>query len=90
MPLLALMRLQGCYYVTNYFDTVGLHWRDFHVVPMASNIQFTLLRSTSGTLYLRVDLNETPVPLIPGRSEIYTPWTQAMDYLTRCLPLYLQ
>lgn len=70
MPLLALMRLQGCYYVTNYFDTVGLHWRDFHVVPMASNIQFTLLRSTSGTLYLRVDLNETPVPLIPGRSEI--------------------
>lgn len=87
MPLLALMRLQGCYYMTNYFDTVGLHWCDFHIVPMASNLQMFLLRATSGNLYLRVDLNETPVPLIPGRSEIYTPLPRALDYLSRCLPL---
>ena len=87
MPLLALMRLQGCYYMTNYFDTVGLHWRDFYVVPMESNLQMFLLKATSGNLYLRVDLNETPVPLIPGRSEIYTPLPRALDVLTRCLPL---
>lgn len=87
MPLLALMRLQGCYYMTNYFDTVGLHWRDFYVVPMASNLQMHLLRSTSGKLYLRVDLNETPVPLLPGKTEIYTPLPRALDFLSRCLPL---
>lgn len=90
MPLLALMRLPGCYYMTNYFDTVRLHWRDFYVVPMASNIQMILFKSTSGRFYVRVDLNETPVPLIPGRSTIYTPWSAAKEYLTRCLPLHLQ
>lgn len=90
MPLLALMRLPGCYYMTNYFDTVGLHWRDFYVVPMASNLQMLLFKSTSGKLYVRVDLNEVPVPLIPGRSDIYTPWDKAKEYMTRCLPLYLQ
>ncbi|MDE6581345.1 MAG: hypothetical protein K2K47_02295, partial [Duncaniella sp.] len=37
MPLLALMHVPGCYYMTNYFDTVCLHWHDFYVVPMASN-----------------------------------------------------
>ena len=90
MPLLALLRLPGCYYMTNYFDTVGLHWRDFHVVPMASNIQMFLFKSNSGHLYVRIDLNEVPVTLIPGRNAIYTPWEKAKEYMTRCLPLYLQ
>ncbi len=90
MPLLALMRLKDCYYMTNYFDTVGLHWKDFIVVPMASNLQMSLLKSKNGRLYVRVDLNETPIPLIPGRSEIYTPWNEAKEYLTRCLPIHLQ
>lgn len=90
MPLLALMRLAGCYYMTNYFDTVRQHWRDFHVVPMASNIQMILFRADSGRLYVRVDFNEVPTPLIPGRSTIYTPWESAKEYMIRCLPLHLQ
>ncbi|MDE5827132.1 MAG: histidine phosphatase family protein, partial [Duncaniella sp.] len=87
MPLLALMHIPGCYYMTNYFDTVGLHWRDFYVVPMASNLQMVLFRAESGKYYVRVDLNEIPVPLIPGRQGIYIPWTTAREYLNRCLPL---
>ena len=90
MPLLALMHIPGCYYMTNYFDTVGLHWRDFYVVPMASNLQMILFQSESGKYYVRVDLNETPVPLIPGLNTIYIPWQQARDYLNRCLPLHYQ
>lgn len=91
MPLLALMHLPGCYYMTNYFDTVGLHWRDFYVVPMAANLQMILLRNkNNGRMYLRVDLNEQPVPLVPGRTSIYTPWETAREYLTRCLPLLWQ
>lgn len=90
MPLFSLMHLPGCYYMTNYFDTVGLHWRDFYVVPMAANLQMILFRADSGRYYLRVDLNETPVPLIPGRSMIYVPWNTAQDYLVRCLPLHMQ
>lgn len=90
MPLLALMHIPGCYYMTNYFDTVGLHWRDFYVVPMASNLQMIVFRAESGKYYVRVNLNEVPVPLIPGRSDIYIPWTAAREYLNRCLPLSMQ
>ncbi len=87
MPLLALMHVPGCYYMTNYFDTVGLHWRDFYVVPMASNIQLILFKNKKGEYYVRLDLNETPVPIIPGRTALYVPWATAREYFNRCLPL---
>ncbi len=90
MPLASLLRLPGCYYLTNYFDTVALHWRDFEVVPMASNLQFILLRNARGTYYLRVDLNECPINLIPNDSRIYIPWSEARAYMMHCVPIYMQ
>lgn len=91
MPLLSLLRLRGCYYLTNYFDTVAQHWRDFDIVPMAANLQLVLFRSRStGRYYLRASLNETPLPLLPNSDEIYVPWTTARDYMMRCLPLEMQ
>lgn len=74
MPLLSLMRLPGCYYLTHYFDTVADHWQTFNVVPMAANLQVILLRSHSGRYYVRVDLNEHPLTL-HGTSP-YTPWPE--------------
>ncbi|MCM1050526.1 MAG: hypothetical protein NC349_01060 [Paenibacillus sp.] len=86
MPLLALMRLPGCYYMTNDFNTVGLHWRDFDVVPMGANLQMILLKSTStGKMYVRIDVNEKPV-ILPGQKSVYTPWENARKYLISCLP----
>lgn len=90
MPLLSLMHLPGCYYITNYFDTVAMHWRDFDVVPMAANLQFVLLRSPKGRYYLLTLLNEKPVTLIPGTDATIVPWEQAATYLNRCIPLYYQ
>lgn len=91
MPLASLLHLPGCYYMTNYFDTVGLHWRDFDVVPMASNIQMILFRNRdNGRFYLRVDLNERPVKMLPNNDSIYIPWGVARDYMMRCVPLYMQ
>lgn len=90
MPLLSLMHLPGCYYMTNYFDTVASHWRNFYVVPMASNLQMILFKSKSGKLYVRIDLNEVPVTLIPGNDSVYIPWITAKQYLMRCLPLHMQ
>lgn len=90
MPLLSLMRLDGCYYLTNYFDTVALHWKNFDIVPMGANLQMVLLRSKGGRLYLRVDLNERPIGLLPGSDRIYLPWDEAREYLLRCLPLHLR
>ena len=87
MPLLSLMHLKGCYYLTNYFDSVGLHWKNFHVVPMASNLQLILFKSKSGRYYVRAELNENPVLLIPGNENIYVEWTKAKNYLMQCLPI---
>lgn len=90
MPLLSLMRLRGCYYMTNYFDTVALHWKDFDVVPMAANLQMILFRNHKGETLVRFDLNEVPVPLLPNSDEIYIPWSKARAYLMHCLPLHMQ
>lgn len=89
MPLLSLMHLPGAYYMTNYFDTVALHWQDFNIVPMAANLQLILFRNPqSGRYYLHTRLNEQAVKLIPGRDDLYVPWADARAYLLRCVPLY--
>lgn len=90
MPLLSLMRLRGCHYMTNYFDTVALHWHDFEVSPMSANLQMVLFLTDKGDYCVRFDLNEHPVPLFPDSDDIYVPWVEARDYLLRCLPMYLQ
>lgn len=90
MPLLSLMRLEGCYYMTNYFDTVAKNWQDFNVVPMSANLQMVLFKTAKGKYYVRIDHNETPVALIPNRNSIYIPWEEVREYLMRCIPIYYQ
>ena len=91
MPLLSLLRLPGCYYITNYFDTVALHWRDFDVVPMAANLQMILFKAKkSGRYYVRFDVNEKPVHLPGANTPLYVPWGEARAYMMRCVPLYAQ
>lgn len=90
MPLLSLMRLENCYYKTNYFDTVAKNWQDFNVVPMSANLTMILLRNEKGRYYVRFDHNEQPVSLLPNNNSIYIPWDKASDYLMRCIPIYYQ
>lgn len=90
MPLLSQLHLPGCYYMTNYFDTVRQHWKDFYVVPMAANIQFVLLKASSGKKYVLTLLNEEPTTLIPNDSRTLLPLDDAINYMTHCLPLHLQ
>lgn len=91
MPLLSLLHIPGCYYLTNYFDTVSSQWRDFDVVPMAANIQFILFRARgTGHYYVRVDLNEKPVALRPGDSGIYYQWGELRRFMMNSVPLYAQ
>lgn len=83
MPLLSLMRVPDCYYLTYYFDTVANHWQSFHVVPMASNLQVILLRSATGRHYVRLDLNERPV-CYPAHGTIL-PWAEFRTHLLSLL-----
>ena len=72
--------------MTDDFATVGEHWRDFTVVPMGANLQMILLKSTStGKMYVRVDVNEKPV-ILPGQKSVYTSWENARKYMINCLP----
>ena len=90
MPLLSLMRIKGCFYKTNYFDTVAKNWQDFNVVPMSANIQFVLFKNSKGEFFLRIDRNEEPIAFLPGSTDIYVPWEKARQYLSNCVPLYYQ
>ena len=81
MPLASLMRLPGCYYLTSCFDTVARHWQNWNVVPMAANIRMILFRSQSGRYYVRTELNERPLALIPGCRDLYVPWESARRFL---------
>lgn len=91
MPLVSLLKLPGCYYLTNYYDTVAQHWRDFDVVPMAANLQMIVFRAkASGHYYVRLDLNEKPVKLRRGDDATIYPWGELRRYMMNCVPLYAQ
>ncbi len=91
LPLVSLMRLPGCYYMTNYFDTVARNWQDFNIVPMAANVHLILFKNEkNGKYYVRLDLNEQPLAFIPNSDAIYVPWATARDYLTHCLPIHMR
>ncbi len=90
MPLVSLMQLPGCYYKTADLEDVAWNWKNFYVVPMASNLQFILLRGESGEYYLRLDFNEKPIALIPGDTRVYLTWKEARKQLESCLPAFYQ
>lgn len=81
IPLLSLMTLDGCYYLTHYYDTVADNWRDGYVSPMATNLQLVYYTSPSGTIYVRGDLNEVPVHLMKGNDSLYVTWDEYRSYL---------
>ncbi len=79
MPLLSQLAVPGCRYVTTDWDRVADHWRDYEVVPMATNLQLLLLRS-KGTdrLYVQSLHNEQPaMPLMT--------YSQAQEWLHQSL-----
>ena len=79
MPLLSQLAVPGCRYVTTDWDRVADHWRDYEVVPMATNLQLLLLRS-KGTdrMYVQTLHNEHPaMPLMT--------YSQAQEWLEQSL-----
>lgn len=87
LPLVSLMKLPDCYYITDYYPSVAKHWHDFHIIPMAANVQFILFRSEkSGCHYCQILLNETPVKLQREDSTSIYPWDELRRHLIICLP----
>lgn len=86
MPFLSLIGLKGCAYKSDNPADICRHWKNFHVIPMASNFRMILFRSATGRYYVRAEFNETPVRLIPGDSRLVVPWGDARMYLMGCVP----
>lgn len=77
MPLMALMQLPRAYYLTSDWGSVALHWLDWNIVPMGSNLQFVLCRAAdSGNLYLLTYLCEQPVGKPQPWQEVLTQWRE--------------
>lgn len=91
MPLASLLKLPECYYITDNFYTVAREWTDFFVVPMAANVQFILFKSKkTGNFFLRTELNERIITLLPGDERMYIPWGEAREYMLSCIPEQIQ
>lgn len=86
MPFLSLLEIAPAHLISNNLDEVATRWLDFRLVPMAANVRFIVFRAPSGRHYLRFDLNERPLPLIPGNTAIYLPLTKALTHLQSLLP----
>ncbi len=53
---------------------------------MAANIQMILFKSQTGNYYLKVELNEQPLMMVPECHDVYIPWNQARAYMLKCMP----
>lgn len=81
MPLLSKLGVRGSTWLTDDYDSLAGHWHDFDVVPMATNVQLIYFRAPSGEVYVRLDHNERPTPLLAGDERIYVTWREAREYL---------
>lgn len=85
MPLVSLLQLPGCYAPKGCPPAeISDYWRNYDIIPMASNMQMILFKAGSGRYYVRMELNEQPVEMIKGR--IYAPWNQVRAYMLDCIP----
>lgn len=70
LPLACLLELGDCNYQTNNPDHVADIWRNYHIIPMACNIQFVFFRKKGNDdILVKVMLNEKEMKL-PVKSDI--------------------
>lgn len=79
MPFLSLIRVPGCYWEGTDFKAVADHWKDYEVVPLASNLMVMSLKAPSGEIYCAMRFNGRFVePLSDGRKIVK--WSQLKQY----------
>lgn len=92
IPLTALMKLVGCHSDIERPEDLASEYADFHVSPMASNLQMIFFRNpakagTEDEILVRIYLNEKDAPLpvepvsLPGTKGIYYRWSDLRPYL---------
>lgn len=86
VPLLGLIKADGCYGSTD--DPYKLHevYADFKISPMAANLQFIFFRDRKGDVIVKAMLNERDIRL-PIQSDVYPfyHWKDVDDYFSSIL-----
>ena len=83
MPLLSLMRVEGCYDDSSDFTTLSSRWKDYEIVPLGANIDIIFLQSSSLRTYVALRHNGRFVSPMSGSKIV--PWSDYKAYLTELM-----
>lgn len=79
LPLLSVLRIQGCYYDEKDLDNLGMHWKLQDITPLASNFLVAYYKGPSGNVYVTTRLNGRYVNPLSDYGRI-VPFTALRDY----------
>lgn len=79
LPLLSLMRLPGCYAMTEDYANLHEEWQIQDITPLGANLAIVLLRGSSGEVYASVRLNGKNVAPLSGKGDIVK-WKELKDF----------
>lgn len=80
MPLLSLMRIEGCYDDSSDFATLSSRWKDYEIVPLGANLDLIFLADPRQNIYVAVRHNGRFISPMPGFT--IAPWPTYKSYLT--------
>lgn len=87
LPLLAVMRLPGCYEVTDDYDTLEYTWKIEQITPLGAYLDIILSNAPSGEKYVSIRLNGRCIRPIPGKPD-YVKWSDLKSYWTDALTTF--
>lgn len=81
---LAVMQIEGLSARTDDLDNLKDVWADFHVSPMAANLQFIFYRNAKGNVMVKLLHNERECRFpIESANAPYYEWNSLRDFLTK-------
>lgn len=83
MPLFALMKLPGCYAVTDNYNTLASQWQVENITPLGANLAVIFLQGSDG-LYTLLRLNGHYIPYRDGAPLIVS-WPTLRSYWQQLL-----
>ncbi|MDE6278717.1 MAG: histidine phosphatase family protein [Paramuribaculum sp.] len=83
MPLFALMKLPGCYAVTDNYDNLDTQWQVENITPLGANLAVIFLKGSDG-LYTLIRLNGQYIPYRDGAPLIVS-WPTLRSYWQQLL-----
>lgn len=86
VPLVGLMKIDGCYGSSDDPNTLHEVYADFKISPMAANLQIIFFKNKKGDVIVKLMLNEREVA-IPVKTDIapFYKWNDVRDYFNHIL-----